>query len=61
MYFGVHFGDQRGFVFCTGRRRSQIYRNSCTAVWVPGKGFSPCEKAHIAYIRENNSRTIYVL
>ena len=23
MYFGVYFGDQRGFVFCTGRRRSQ--------------------------------------
>ena len=25
MYFGVYFGDQRGFVFCTGRRRSQGY------------------------------------
>ena len=24
MYFGVYFGDLRGFVFCTGRRRSQI-------------------------------------
>ena len=23
VYFGVYFGDQRGFVFCTGRRRSQ--------------------------------------
>ena len=22
-YFGAHFGDQRGFVFCMGRRRSQ--------------------------------------
>ena len=22
MYFGVYFGDQRVFVFCTGRRRS---------------------------------------
>ena len=25
MYFGVYLGDQRGFVFCTGRRRSQYY------------------------------------
>ena len=24
MYFGVYFGDQRGFVFCTGCRRSQF-------------------------------------
>ena len=23
VYFGVYFGDRRGFVFCTGRRRSQ--------------------------------------
>ena len=23
MYFGVYFWDQRGFAFCTGRRRSQ--------------------------------------
>ena len=24
VYFGVCFGDQRGFVFCMGRRRSQV-------------------------------------
>ena len=25
VYFGVYFGDQRGFVFCRGRRRSQLW------------------------------------
>ena len=32
MYFGVYFGDQRGFVFCTGRRRSQHYLGMPTKI-----------------------------
>ena len=37
MYFGVYFGDQRGFVFCMGRRRSQtlvFFTYGFNSVWV---------------------------
>ena len=38
MYFGVYFGDLRGFAFCTGRRRSQTLILVARQLWRQNKG-----------------------